>query len=125
MGLQKLRETYKEYSVEKDDYYFTFTYKDLISSVRTINESFDHVYETIDDLIRFLLIAGFTQKLCVINADLSESREIIINHTYYEFSREDVKIIIGLDGYRYYNLKTKVSSKMSALKIKETLFFYK
>ena len=125
MGLQKLRETYKEYSVEKDDYYFTFTYKDLISSVRTINESFDHVYETIDDLMRFLLIAGFTQKLCVINADLSESREIIINHTYYEFSREDVKIIIGLDGYRYYNLKTKVSSKMSALKIKETLFFYK
>ena len=125
MGLQKLRETYKEYSVEKDDYYFTFTYKDLISSVRTINESFDHVYETIDDLIRFLLIAGFTQKLYAINADLYESREIIINHTYYEFSREDVKIIIGLDGYRYYNLKTKVSSKMSALKIKETLFFYK
>ena len=125
MGLQKLRETYKEYSVEKYDYYFTFTYKDLISSVRTINESFDHVYETIDDLIRFLLIAGFTQKLYAINADLYESREIIINHTYYEFSREDVKIIIGLDGYRYYNLKTKVSSKMSALKIKETLFFYK
>ena len=123
MGLLKLRETYIGYNVEKDDYYFKFTYKELVSSVRTITESFDHVYGTIDDLIRFLLIAGFDQKLYVIDADISESRDIIINHSYYEFSLDKIKIIIGLDGYRYYDLKTKFSSKMTALQIKETHLF--
>lgn len=122
MGLQALQKTYTKYTVEKDDYYFKFTYGDLSSSVRTITESFDNVYETIDDLIRFLLMKGFTQKLYVINADLSESREIIINHTYYEFTYEKIKIIIGLDCYRYYDLLTKYNSKLSAAEIMNKLF---
>jgi len=134
MGLLALQTTYKKYIVEKDDFYFRFTYNDLVSSVRTITESFDHVFETIDDLIKFLLLKGFTQKLHIVNADLSESREIIINHSYYEFESPNefkifsckfskkIKIIIGLDGYRYYDLKTKFSAKMTASEIMNLLF---
>ena len=103
--------------------------------MRTITESFDHVFETIDDLIRFLLLKGFTQKLYIVDADLSESREIIINHSYYEFespigdfdmfsrkSSKKIKIIIGLDGYRYYDLRTNFSAKMKASEIMNLLF---